>query len=86
MKRINQPLMKRGLVSGCEATHWSNANALHTLFESEVLSVGGDNNGYIETISCKRAAVIPVEYQIIGANDGTDSLFLRSATKASSFW
>ena len=36
---------KRDRVSGCDATHCNNANALHTRFDAVAFSVGGERLG-----------------------------------------
>ena len=45
------PCRNRLRVSGCEATHWSRASALQTLFEACAVREGGCNRGYMDTIS-----------------------------------
>ena len=43
--------MNFGFVSGCDATHWSKASALHTLVLEFDDKTGGDNMGYTIIIS-----------------------------------
>jgi hypothetical protein len=66
----------------CEATHWRRANTLQALLEVLVSKLGGDNYGYTATISCKRAAIVPTECQINGANSAKCSLYLLNSIKA----
>ena len=73
-KRVIWAFRKSGLVSLCEATHWRRANTLHALLEVLLSSRGGDSSGYTDTISCKRAAIVPTECQIKGANSEKCSL------------
>ena len=47
-------------VSLCEATHCSNASALHTRFDAAAVSCEGFSSGYTEMISCKRDVMTPV--------------------------
>ena len=67
-------LKKSERVSACEAMHCNNANALHTLLLSCPVSVAGDKKGYIDTISCKIAAIVPNECHKIGAKSGNLTL------------
>lgn len=46
--------------------------------EEGALSFGGDNNGYMATISWRRQAMVPKEFQRIGAKSATASRFLLS--------
>lgn len=82
----NSPCINLSLVSGCDATHCNNANALHTLLLPCGVSVGGDNNEYMLMISWSRAATVPYEYHRIGARSGNVSLFLLSSDKAYSLY
>lgn len=63
-------------VSGWEATHWRRASALHTRLDWWAVSVGGFIAGYIFTISCRSAPIVPNECHSIGAKSGTISRFL----------
>lgn len=63
-------------VSGCDATHWRRARALQTRFDWCAVRVAGFIAGYMLTISCRRAAVVPNECHSMGANSGTTSRFL----------
>mmetsp|Transcript_37983 Transcript_37983/g.114814 ORF Transcript_37983/g.114814 Transcript_37983/m.114814 type:complete len:217 (+) Transcript_37983:329-979(+) len=78
-------LRKRGRVSGCDATHCSNASELHTRLEAvAVRDGGGDNWGYIQTISCISATMVPKECHRIGAKSASVSRRLESSSKACS--
>ena len=85
-KRVIWAFRKSGLVSLCEATHWRRANTLHALLEVLLSSRGGDSSGYTDTISCKRAAIVPTECQIKGANSEKCSLCLDNSSKALSLF
>lgn len=40
----------------------------------------------METISCSRAAIVPTEYQSMGAKSGKDSRFFDSSRRTISLW
>mmetsp|Transcript_7413 Transcript_7413/g.14847 ORF Transcript_7413/g.14847 Transcript_7413/m.14847 type:complete len:209 (+) Transcript_7413:402-1028(+) len=73
---------KSVLVSGCEATHCSSASALQTRLLAWAVSDGGERSGYIATISCKRAEIVPNECQRIGARSTKVSRRLLSSSSA----
>lgn len=70
------------LVSLWDATHYKSANTLHALFEVFVSKLGGESYGYTDTISYKRAAMVPTECQMKGASSEKCSLCLLSSTSA----
>lgn len=70
------------LVSLCEATHCKSARTLQALLEVFVSKLGGDNYGYTATISYSRAAIVPTECQMNGANSAKCSLCLLNSIKA----
>lgn len=78
--------MSLALVSEWEATHCRRAKALHTLLLACGDSVGGESIGYILTISCSSAAIVPYECHKTGAKSGNDSLFLLSSKSALSLY
>ena len=49
--RENIPCKNKLLVSRWDATHCSSAKALQTRFDACAVSEGGDNRGYMDTIS-----------------------------------
>ena len=57
---------------------------LVTIIILHTVSVGGLMTGYIMTISCSRADIVPKECQSIGARSGTTSLFRLSSISACS--
>ena len=65
-----------------EATHYKRANTLQALFEVLESRLGGESYGYTETISYKRAAIVPTECQMKGANSEKCSLYLDNSTSA----
>jgi hypothetical protein len=73
------------LVSPWDATHCSNANALQTLLDACAVKDGGCNIGYIDTISCSKADMVPKLCHKHGANSGKDSRSLLSFSNAVSF-
>lgn len=81
-KRGMCALRKSYLVSLWEATHCKRAKTLQALLEVFVSKLGGDNWGYTDTISCRRADIVPTECQMKGANSEKCSLCLLNSTKA----
>mmetsp|Transcript_18266 Transcript_18266/g.30019 ORF Transcript_18266/g.30019 Transcript_18266/m.30019 type:complete len:200 (-) Transcript_18266:70-669(-) len=69
-------------VSGWEATHWRRARALQTRLDAWAEREGGDSRGYMESISCRRAAMVPKECHKIGARSGKASRFLLNSRRA----
>lgn len=57
---LRLPLRNRVRVSLWDATHWSRASALHTLFDAAAVSCEGLRSVYTEMISCKRDVMTPV--------------------------
>lgn len=43
----------------CDATHWSNANALHIRFEADAVKDEGCSSGYTEMISWSNEVMTP---------------------------
>lgn len=56
---LRLPLRNRVRVSLWDATHWSRASALHTLFDAAAVSCEGLRSVYTEMISCKRDVMTP---------------------------
>ena len=79
-------LRKCCLVSLWDATHCSRARTLQALFDVFVSKFGGDNCGYTATISCSKAAIVPTECQMNGANSEKCSLYLLNSIKALSLF
>ena len=75
-------LRKSGLVSLCDATHCRSANTLHALFEVLLSRRGGESSGYTETISWSKAAIVPTECQMNGANSLKCSRYRLSSKSA----
>jgi len=78
------PSRKSLRVSWCEATHCRSARALQTRFEACAVRLGGESIGYIETISCKSADIVPNECHRIGARSEKASRFFDNSSKADS--
>ena len=53
------PFKKSCLVSGWDATHWRSARALQTRLDTCAVRFGGESIGYTDTISWRRAGMIP---------------------------
>lgn len=64
--------------------HCSKARALHTLFEAEEVSCGGESRGYTYTISWMRHVITPKECQRMRARSSYCSRFLPSSSSACS--
>ena len=85
-KRVIWAFRKSGLVSLCEATHWRRANTLQALLDVLLSRRGGERSGYTDTISCSKAAIVPTECQMKGANSEKCSLCLESSSRALSLF
>lgn len=59
---------------------------MHALFDVLVSKLGGESWGYTATISCKRAAIVPTECHINGANSAKCSLYLLNSISALSLF
>lgn len=68
------------LVSLCDATHYSIASTLHALFEVFESRSGGESNGYTDTISRRRAGIVPTECQMKGASSWKCSRWRESSS------
>ena len=73
---------KSGLVSLCDATHWSSARTLHALLDVLESNSGGESKGYTETISWSSAAIVPTECQMKGASSEKCSRYLDNSRRA----
>ena len=82
MLQACKPCKNKLLVSKCDATHCSSAKALQTLFEACAVKDGGERSGYMETISCSKADIVPKLCHKKGASSGNDSRFLLSSSNA----
>ena len=76
----------RGLVSLWDATHCNRAKTLHALFDVLLSSSGGESKGYTATISCNKAAIVPTECQMKGANSEKCSRYRDSSSNALSLF
>lgn len=66
----------------CDATHCSRASALQTRLLACADRAGGVSRGYMDIISCNRAATVPSPYHSMGAKSLKVSRFLLSSKRA----